>query len=123
MIGREDLPEDAADWTKVKVTFPLLSDNSAESCPYSENQVFEYVQIESADTGSAERGRLQFCRTAQVGKTNYWLWEYTESDGEVCYVVFSQTEDGDTCLGLSESNGLSHEQFMLADFYDEVYWP
>jgi hypothetical protein len=122
MISREDLPDDAAAWTGVAVTFERLSNDSAESCPRSEDDVFEYVRMESADTDAAERTRLRFVRTARVADAQYWMWEYSEADGDVCYVIFRRNPDGSTYLGLTEPNGLSHEQYLLADYYDEIYW-
>jgi len=117
MIPRKNLPEDAANWTSVSITFPRLKQDSADSCPESEDHIFDYVRLESADTALSERARFRFVRTARVADIAYWLWEYTEG-----YVVFRQNADGSTILGLSEPNGLSHEQYLLADYYDEIYW-
>jgi len=122
VIKRNELPDDAADWTKVDVSFQRLDDDSEISCPASRNRIFEYVRIESADTNKAASDRLAFLRTARIGKTKYWLWNYTESDGEMTYVFFRQNPDGSTVLGLSGPNGLSPEQYLLADYYDEIYW-
>ena len=122
MIARDELPEDAAEWTHVAISFERLAGDSAESCPTSENEVFEYVQMESADTDAADRTRLRFVRTAHVAEAEYWMWEYAEEDGQVCYVVLRRNLDGSTVLGLSEPNGLSPEQYLLADYYEEIYW-
>ncbi len=122
MIPREQLPADAADWKDVVVSFERLALDSAESCPVPEDEIFEYVQMESADTDEAERSGLRFLRTAAVGEVEYWMWEYQESSGQQCYVTCSKKEDGSTCLGLAEPNGLSPEQYMLAEYYNEVYW-
>ncbi len=122
MIPREQLPEDAADWTEVDVTFERLIPDTAESCPQSEDEIFDYVRMESADTESSSRSRLKFLRTAAVGDSRYWMWEYQESDGQRVYVLFQEDFDGSSILGLAEPNGLSQEQYLLADYYDEVYW-
>ena len=122
MIPREALPDDAADWSSIEVALPRLFDDSPGSCPVSPDDIFEYVQIESGDTDSAERARLVFIRTAEVSDARYWLWQYTESDGEKCFVTFRADPDGTTVLGLASPNGLSEEQYLLAEYYDEVYW-
>src|SRR5262245_54621798 len=122
MIPRKNLPDDAAEWTSVSVSFPRLEQDSVDSCPVMEDRVFDYVRLESADRDKSERIRLRFVRTARVADVSYWLWEYTEEDGQLCYVCFRQNADGSTVLGISESNNLSHEQYLLADYYDEVYW-
>ena len=122
MIPRDQLPDDAADWTDVEVSFPRLDEDSPQSCPDAEDEIFEYVQSESADTDAAERQRLRFVRTARVADADFWLWEYRESDGELCYVTFQRHPDGSSMLGLASPNGLSHAQYLLAEYYDEVYW-
>lgn len=122
MIARHELPEDAADWHTVQIAFERLSDDRSLSCPESDDEIFEYVKLESADYDATERSRLKFLRTAQVAEVKYWLWEYTEEDGQLDYVVFRLTPNGSSMLSLMEPNGLSAEQFLLADSFDEIYW-
>lgn len=122
LIRREELPDDAADWHSVKISFDRLTDDGPGSCPESEDEIFAYVAMESADGDEADRSRFRFLRTAQVGDARYWLWEYTEDDGQVCYASFRLSRDGSSTTGLAEPNGLSPEQYLLADYYDEVYW-
>jgi len=122
VIPREELPEDAADWTAVAVSFPKLVEDGAGSCPCSIDEIFAHVKTESGDLDRADRTRLTFVRTAQVGDARYWLWSYTESDGDSSYVTCRVKPDGSTELGLANVNGLSAEQFLLAEHYDEVYW-
>ena len=50
------------------------------------------------------------------------MWEYAEEGGDLCYVVLRKNPDASTVLGLAEPNGLSPEQYLLADYYDEIYW-
>jgi hypothetical protein len=122
LIRREDLPRDAADWTTVSVSSDRLEADTEDSCPVSRSEIMRYVRMESADTDSASDESLRFVRTAHVYEASYWLWSYTESDGTKCFVAFRRNPDGRTILGLSESNGLSAEQYLLADYYNEVYW-
>ena len=63
-----------------------------------------------------------FVRTAQVGDARYWLWSYKESDGEAKFVTCRVASDGSIELALASANGLNAEQFLLAEYYDEVYW-
>jgi hypothetical protein len=122
MIPRDELPEDAADWRDIVISLPRLAEDSARSCPSSENAIFEYVQMEAADLDDTHRSRLVFSRTAQVADAQYWLWTYTESDGEEVFVTYRSNPDGSSCVGLASPNGLGVEQFMLAENYGEVYW-
>jgi hypothetical protein len=121
MIPRDSLPEDAADWRGIAVTLPPLANGLESSCP-REPDVFEYIQMESGDYDQADRSRLRFERTAQGGDARYWLWTYRESDGQVCFITCRADSDGATCLSLAEPNGLNQEQFLLADYYGEIYW-
>jgi hypothetical protein len=122
LIPRDQLPDDAAEWSSVAVSLPLLSDDSPNHCPCATDDIFEYVQRESGDLDNAERQRLEFVRTAQVADAQYWLWTYTESDCEQAFVTCRLTANGDTYVGLASPNGLSPDQFILADYYEEVYW-
>ena len=119
---RNELPEDAADWVKLDVKLPYLSCDAPESCPIPTAQVFDYVIKESADTSGSSRDRMIFARTALVENNRYWLWRYVESDGMECFVVVRVNRDGHVKIGLSGSNGLSPEQYLLADHFDEIYW-
>jgi hypothetical protein len=121
VIAREKLPDDAADWADVTVAFPRLTRDAPSSCPCSSEEVFAYVQKESADLENADPSRLVFVRTALVADAQYWLWSYAEADGEDLFVTCRVDSDGAT-LGLASPNGLSPEQFILAEYYDEVYW-
>jgi hypothetical protein len=122
MISRDSLPKDAAEWSSIYVSLPRLSADSAESCPATFDDIFNYVSIESADVDSADKARLIFLRTAKISHARYWLWRYTESDGKVSFVAFREDSSGSTTLVLASPNGLSEEQFLLADYYSEIYW-
>ena len=120
--SRSELPEDAADWGSVNIDFPRLSPDSAETCPLPLDQVVDYVKMESGDTDSASGDRLSFIRTALVDSEKYWLWKYVENDGAECLVFVRQGGEGRLMTSLTNSNGLSPEQYLLADYFDEVYW-
>jgi hypothetical protein len=122
MIARNRLPEDAATWTSVVIDFPRLENDKAESCPLSEDHIFGYVQVEAADLDEADRTRFRFLRSALVKDQRFWLWQYQESDGAFAYVWVQAGAKGETFLGLNDANGLSPEQFVLAAYYNEIYW-
>ncbi len=121
MIAREELPEDPIEWHDVSVSFPSLRQNSEASSPSPRSEIFEYIQRESADLDQAKDERLRFIRTAQVADARYWLWTYEEEDGEVCYIALRQKEDSEH-ISLSSTSGLSPEHYLLAHYYDMVYW-
>jgi hypothetical protein len=118
---RRDLPDDAADWRDIVVELPRLTPDTPDDCPLSLADIMEYVRMESADTDSVPDDALKFVRTASIGDSSVWLWSLTESDGTVCYVTVTSRPNRVT-LGLSDANGLTPEQYMLAEHYDEVYW-
>lgn len=122
MIPREDLPDDAVDWGSIAVSFDRLAEDTPESCPCPPEEIFEYVQMESGATDQANRERLAFLRTARVAEAQFWVWNYTEHDGEAVFVTYQLNSDGSSVLSLASPNGLSAEQFVLAQYYDEVYW-
>ena len=122
MISRENLPDDAADWNRIPVFFSRLTEDTPSSCPYSPEELFQYVQTESSDTSLASKDRFMFLRTAQLGDAQFWLWSYEESDGEQVLVACRLSADRSTSLILASPNGLTAEQFMLAEYYDEIYW-
>jgi len=122
VIPRDKLPEDSSDWSEVAVSFPRLPEDRAQSCPCSIDEIFAYVKTESGDRDQANLNRLTFVRTAQVGDARYWLWSYKESDGEAKFVTCRVASDGSIELALASANGLNAEQFLLAEYYDEVYW-
>ena len=78
--------------------------------------------MKSGDLTAASRDRFRFIRTARISEADFWLWEYTEADGALEYVFLRQDRGGSNLHGLSSPNGLSHEQYLLAEYYDEVYW-
>jgi hypothetical protein len=128
MIDKDQLPEDPADWGDLEVSLPRLDPDSAESCPASLASILEYVDIESADAGDVDAGRLQFVRTAEVGDQQCWIWSYIDSDGELSYVTYWVASDGERTLGMSDAApevggpALSPEQYMLAEYHDLIYW-
>jgi hypothetical protein len=121
MIPREKLPEDPLEWSDVKVSFAHLAPDSADSCPQTKEEILEYIARESADLDRTNEERLKFIRTAQVADARYWLWSYEEEDGEVCYVALRQKK-GSEYLSLSSTSSLSVDRYLLAHYYDMVYW-
>lgn len=119
---RDELPDDAADWVAVNVDLSRLSPDVEESCPIPVDQIFDYLAKESADTGGVAWDRLAFARTALIAGNQYWLWRYVESDGAECFVVVRTNEGSEINIGVSSPNGLSPEQYLLADYFDEIYW-
>ena len=121
MIPRDKLGEDPLAWKDITVTFVRLARDSEDSCPRSREEIIAYVRTESADLDAAEETRLNFVRTAQVSDAEYWLWSYEEKDGELCYVALRKKTNSEY-LSLSSASGLSPELYLLAHYYDMVYW-
>jgi hypothetical protein len=121
MIARRDLPDDPMEWKNLDVSFPRLSPDTEASSPQSRAEIFDYVCRESADLDKAKEERLKFLRTAKIGSSKYWLWSYEEEGGTLCFVAL-QKRWFKTILGLSSADGLSPELYLLADYYEMIYW-
>lgn len=61
-------------------------------------------------------------RAALVNESTYWLWRFKATEDLDCYVAVRQTPDGDSVLGFDEAFGLSPEQWLVMDYYDEEDW-
>ena len=119
---RNELPDDVADWGSVTINFPKLAPDSVETCPTPLAHVLDYLRTESGDTESESSDCLSFVRTALLGGEKYWLWKFVEEDAAECFVFVRQGNDGRLMTSLVSPNGLSAEQCLLADYFDEVYW-
>lgn len=129
MISRDKLPDDPKDWHDIVVELQRLQPDNAESCPLPVSELLEYVDIESSEPGTANIDSLTFLRTARIGDTKCWIWSFTETNGELCYVTYRQSPEDSNALGMSgaspeydEGLQLTPEQYLLAEHYDLVYW-
>lgn len=121
MIPFEEMPKDNADLANVEIDFPRLAWDSAGSCPEPMSEILSYLSIESADGESLQASDLTFLRTAEIwNEGHYWIWEFTESDGEQCYVTVSESaETGVTCIGFDGNYwNLTPEQFILGTHHN-----
>lgn len=87
-------------------------DRPPPSCPYTIEQVLEYVRMESADRDDLDESSLVFLRTARIEATDYWLWLLTERDGSRCYVVVGADEGGEPAIVLVDEQGRPPEDFL-----------
>lgn len=99
-----------------------LEPDSVGGCPRDVEELVHYLRIESADLDDTEPDRLRFVRSAALGSARAWIWEYTQADGEVTYVTVHLASNGDSTLSVASPNGLTHEQYLLAEHYGAVYW-
>jgi hypothetical protein len=90
-------------------------------------EILDYLDVEAP--GGKESGSsrviqfdLRFLRTALVNNSKYWLWGFKDERDSDCYVAVRQTPDGDSILGYDETFGLTPEQWMVMDYYDEEDW-
>jgi hypothetical protein len=124
---RDQLPRS---WKGLKghsFEFPFLMPNDPSECPRRKSEIVEYLDVEAP--GGSESGcsrviqfDLRFIRTALVNNTKYWLWGFKDERDSDCYVAVQQTPDGDIILGYDETFGLTPEQWMVMDYYDEEDW-
>ena len=121
VIPLDQMPKDKENLAKISVEFPHLDPNTPRHCPVPMDHIQDYLKLEDADRGSVETRELRFIRTALVERTQYWIWDYRESDGAHCYVTVSQSPEGHTCLGTrGDWLGLTPEQFILGDYHQVI---
>jgi hypothetical protein len=124
---RDQLPRSWKGLKKYSFDFPLLSPNDRSRCPRTESDILKYLDVEAP--GGSESGSenviefdLHFVRTALVNDCNYWLWRF-KADGDLnCYVAVRETASGGSILGYEETLGLTPEQWIVMDYYDEEEW-
>ncbi len=115
----EEMPADNEYLAKMEVVFPYLVPNSAKNCPQTMEEIQAYLRLEDSDLDSVASRDLTFLRTAKVVDRQFWIWKYTESDGEECYVTVELRTDGTSVLGMDgNSYNLSPEQFILGTYHD-----
>jgi hypothetical protein len=108
------LPDDPDELTARHFELPRLDPDSPESCPHPMSEIIEYLRMEAAPDEPTEAD-LEFLRTASVEGAEYWIWRFTESGDEQCYVTVSR-RDGQITVGYDVNyDGLTPEQFMLAE--------
>ena len=89
--------------------------------------MLEYLDVEApggSESGSENvmRFDLRFMRTALVNDSKYWIWRFKADDDLDCYVAVQETPSGDSILGFDETFGLTPEQWIVMDYYDEEDW-
>jgi hypothetical protein len=108
------LPSNPDELTTRPFELPRLEPDSPASCPRPMADIIEYLQMEAAPDEPSETD-LEFLRTASVEGADYWIWRFLDSDGRECYVTVSRSGRGIT-VGFAENyDGLTAEQFMLAE--------
>ncbi len=124
---RDQLPKSWMDLKHCSFDFPFLSPNDPSKCPRSNPEILEYLDVEAP--GGSESGStnfipfdLRFIRTALINSSKYWIWRFKAIDNLDCYVAVQQTPSGDSILGFDETFGLTPEQWMVMDYYDDEGW-
>lgn len=118
MIRLADLPEDNADLVKISVSFPLLDEDTEQSCPVSRENMLEYLSCEALDGENARSVPLIFVRTAAILKNKYWLWRFTDGDGVEAFLCVEQKCGNQFNISyLANDYGLTPEQYLLGQYY------
>ena len=116
MIDYDDLPEDNADLAKIKIDFPRLDDDTADSCPCPMQDIIDYLVLEGETVVAAD---LEFIRTALVENHRYWIWRFRDEDGDECYATVQLAPDSSRCIGYDQNwHSLTPEQYILGDYHE-----
>src|SRR5436190_7839532 len=124
---RDHLPRTWKGLASLTFDLPRLAPDTPVSCPRSEQEILEYLDVEAP--GGSESGserviqfELRFIRTALVNSSKYWIWRFKDESGTDCYVAVQERTDGESVLGYDESFGLSPEQWLVLDYYGDEEW-
>ncbi len=118
VLAFDEMPEDNADLATVQVEFPRLADESPASCPVPMEDVLDYLSMEVPDGARLTPEDLSFRRTARVADADYWVWSFTEPDGQTAYVSVSVDGSGTATIGYEvDYYSLTPEQFMLGNYH------
>jgi hypothetical protein len=118
MLQADEMPDNNAELASVQIEFPRLDMDTADGCPTEMKDVMDYLAIEVPGGHSLVASDLTFLRTAQVEDTRYWIWRFTEPDGNLAYATCSVGPDGAQTVGYDDDYyGLTPEQFILGDYH------
>lgn len=122
--ARDQLPRSWRGLKNLDFKLPLLVPNSPLTCPRTEQEILEYLDVEAP--GGSQSGsenvisfELKFIRTALANTSKYWIWGFRTDEGLDCYVAVRLDENGDSVLGFEESFGLTPEQWLVMDYYED----
>jgi hypothetical protein len=102
----------------VHFSLPYLSDNSADSCPVTVQQLARYVRAH-AEGAQVDPQRIAFVRTAQVEACRYWMWQY-EVQGAPSYALVMEDGDGAWLSSYAGEPRLTPEEVLLADYHNAL---
>jgi hypothetical protein len=119
MIPYQDMPENNREIAKLEVSFPNLESNTPASCPVQVSEILEYLNDEAPSDDSISEKDLKFIRTAQVAESEYWIWEFQDSEGTKYYVTVSRSPQGSTEISYDENfYSLTPKQFILGTYHN-----
>lgn len=114
-IRAEDLPEEWSDFAALDVDFPPLPDDQTRRYPEFEEELVEYMQLEGEEI---DRDSLKFLRSARLNEWSYWIWEVELPEGDKGYATAALGNNQQRLSYDQDWNGLTPEQFLLADHFD-----
>lgn len=103
---------------RVHYSLPFLSDNSADSCPVTTQELARYVRAHSPGLEVDPR-HIAFVRTAQVEQCRYWMWRYQVQDTP-SYALVMEDGDGAWLSSYSGEEHLTPEEILLADYHNAL---
>ena len=94
---------------------PYLEDNCEESCPVGKDEILEYLSLEEG--GEANVLGLTFFRTARIGKTALWLWQYTSEYADEAYAIV-HSRGKERCIGSWARDEGQTVEDMMKEYHD-----
>jgi len=121
---REQLPKSWKGLKNYTFDLPKLFPNVPWTCSRRKKEVLEYLDVEAR--GGSQAGSenvisfdLKFVRTAKINRSKFWLWSFKDGDGVDCFVSVQKNEAGQNILGFEEALGLTPEQWLVMEYYDD----
>ena len=104
------------DVRSVQVSLQRLDPDSPNECPVPLNDIVEHVETEEMEL--KQPPALKFLRTALIAQTRYWIWTYTDNDGNANYAVAALWPNGQTLTHCDGTFDMTPEQYLLASHFD-----
>ena len=120
-LTRDDFPDDIRRLRELDIDLPDAVGHSESTCPLPIDELFAHLTSRCSSSG-CEAGKvhagydLRFMRTAELNKTVYWIWFFTDEEGAESFILVGSGEK--KTLEHDETIGMSAEQIIVAHHFD-----
>ena len=108
------------------VALPGESRLGEADCPVPRRELRDYLGWEAYGGPEAKRKiQLRYARHARVGKVDYWLWFFTDAEGDECFAMVSKRAGrfGKTVTSMGSRRSLTADQIILGAYAGVLFGP